>query len=114
NMKTLLNLLFWFPLAIIGVAFLTANRALMSVSLNPFADGSDFLTSPPLPMWVWLIMMLFIGLALGSMGMYSSNAPNRQKARALKAELRSVRAELASIREAEPSGDNLPVLQSAD
>ncbi|MEL6113012.1 MAG: hypothetical protein AAFR20_09415 [Pseudomonadota bacterium] len=113
-MKMLLNVLVWFPLAIIGVAFLTANRALVSVSLNPFADGSEFLTSPALPMWVWLMMMLFIGVGLGSLGMYSSNAPKRQKARALKAELRSVRAELANLREAEPSGENLPVLQSAD
>lgn len=111
-MKTLLNLILWFPLAILGVVFLIANRALVAVSLNPFADESSFLTSPPLPMWVWLMMMLFIGVALGSLGMWSSNAPNRRKARELRAELKTVRAELANIREAAPGGETLPVLKT--
>jgi hypothetical protein len=110
-MKALLNLILWFPLAIIGVVFLIANRALVAVSLNPFADESGFLTSPPLPMWVWLMMMLFVGVALGSLGMWSSNAPNRRKARELRAELKSVRSELANIRESAPSSESLPVLK---
>jgi len=91
---------------------MVANRQEVAVSLNPFADGSGFLTSVALPLWAWFMLMICLGMVLGFMGMWSSSAPNRKRSKEMRQELKTLKRELAIQRETQPDGETLPVLTS--
>ena len=108
--------LFWIPILTGAVMFLVANREPVAISLDPFKPDSPALSTPPAPLWFWLMTMLFFGVALGSVGGWLSGRPGRLRARedrkALKAVNREVAALQAQLSTAE-SG-NLPTTQLAD
>jgi len=108
--KKILLYTLWVPLMLLSVVFLVANQQPVALSFDPFNTPDTALRSPALPLWAWLMLMLFVGVVLGSIGMWTSNAPNRRKMRALRAELKSTKDALAARNEAEPTGTNLPVL----
>lgn len=87
--------LVWVPALVIAVLFLVANRTLVPISLDPFRPDNPALSTPALPLWFWLMAMLFVGVAAGAAGMWMSARPRRQKARADRRELKALRKELA-------------------
>lgn len=119
-MKTWLFRLIWIPALVIAVLFLVANRQPVAVSLDPFSADAPALTTPPLPLWAWLVAMLFAGVGAGALGMWMSARPQRRKAHAERRELKAMRKELAEtqarLRAAEagrPEGEP-PLLESDD
>ncbi len=81
-MKKWLFRVLWIPALILAVLFLVANRQLVAVSLDPFNAASPALTTPALPLWAWLMVMLFVGLGAGAFGAWLSARPNRVEGRA--------------------------------
>lgn len=97
-MKKWLFRILWIPVFLIALLFLVANRQLVPVSLDPFNAVSPAVSTPALPLWFWLIGMLFVGFAAGAAGAWFSARAGRQKARAEHRELKSLRREMADAR----------------
>ncbi len=119
-MKKWLFRIIWIPIFVLAVLFLVANRQPVAISLDPISATAPALTTPALPLWLWLMTMLFIGFAAGAFGMWNSGRPKRQKAHAEHRELKALRKELAEataklaaaeIREAK---DEPAMIESAD
>ncbi len=127
-MKKWLFRIFWIPVLMLAVLFLVANRQMLAISLDPFSATSPAVTTFPMPLWFWLILMLFVGVALGSMATWRSGASQRQKLRlqardlkSLQGELTVARREAAAVREPdagpsqrEPSSVEPPLLESVN
>lgn len=76
-----LSWIIWVALGALIVIFLFANRQLVAISLDPVSVNSPAITSPALPLWVWLMTALFVGFFIGAVGMWTSGRPKREKAR---------------------------------
>lgn len=119
-MRKWLFRIIWIPALILAVLFLVANRQLVAVSLDPFSATAPALTTPALPLWFWLMTMLFVGLGAGAAGMWISARPKRHRAHAEHRELKALRKELAEatarLRAAEAgmAAADPPLLESDD
>ena len=115
-MKKLIEYIILVPVFLIAVVFMVANRQEVAVSMNPFADGSGFLTSVALPLWAWFMAMIAVGFCLGMVGMWSSGRPVRQNAKEMRVELKALRKEktewLASAPVETDDIETLPVLKT--
>ncbi|WP_375201642.1 DUF1049 domain-containing protein [Hyphococcus sp.] len=87
----------WIPILIVAVLFLVANRTLVPISLDPFRPENPALSTPALPLWFWLMGMLFLGVALGAAGQWLSGREARAQARDNRRELRAAKKELAVL-----------------
>jgi len=108
-MKKWLYRIVWIPVLVAAVLFLVANRAPVAISLDPFNAETPALATPALPLWFWLMTMLFAGVGLGSLGMWLSGAERRAQARDNRRELKAVKKELAAMTaraEAAPNEDS--------
>ncbi|PQA88076.1 LapA family protein [Hyphococcus luteus] len=96
-MKKWLFRIIWIPVLIVAVLFLVANRTLVPISLDPIRPENPALSTPALPLWFWLMGMLFIGVALGAAGQWLSTREARAQARDNRRELKALRKELAAL-----------------
>ncbi|MAW80923.1 MAG: DUF1049 domain-containing protein [Parvularcula sp.] len=96
-MKKWLFRIVWIPVLLLAVLFLVANRTLVPISLDPFRPDNPAMSTPALPLWFWLMGMLFIGVALGAAGQWLSGRETRAQARDNRRELRAVKKELAAL-----------------
>lgn len=121
-MKKLLSRLLWIPLFAIVVLFLIANRQLVAVSLDPFNAANPAVTTPAMFLWVWLILLFFIGFSVGAFGMWVSGRPRRYQARLERRELKAMRKDMKALERkvAEfepvapvPTDEALPLLKSS-
>lgn len=96
-MKKWLFRIVWIPVLVLAVLFLVANRTLVPISLDPFRPDNPAMSTPALPLWFWLMGMLFIGVALGAAGQWLSGREMRAQARDNRRELRAVKKELAAL-----------------
>ncbi len=96
-MKKWLFRVIWIPVLIVTVLFLVANRALVAVSLDPFNAEAPALTTPALPLWAWLMTMLFVGLGAGAFGAWVSARPKRVEARADRKMVKQLRQEMTRL-----------------
>ncbi|MEZ5893986.1 MAG: LapA family protein [Parvularculaceae bacterium] len=108
--------LFWIPILTGAVLFLVANREPVAISLDPFRPGSPALSTPPAPLWFWLMVMLFFGVALGAVGGWLSGRPARIRAREDRRSLKAVTKEVAALKARLETGEpqTLPIAQQAD
>jgi flagellar basal body-associated protein FliL len=126
-MKKWLFRLFWIPVLIVAVLFMVANRQPVSISLDPFNASEPALTTPAFFLWVWLMLMLFVGFAAGAAGMWISGRPKRVEARVNRKTVKEQRKEITRLetrlREAEtgraasgsvPATEPPPLLESED
>lgn len=126
-MKKWLFRLIWIPVLVVTVLFMVANRQPVSVSLDPFNAEAPALTTPAFWLWVWLVLMLFIGFSLGACGMWASARSKRVEARADRKALKELRKEVTQLetklREAEAGRESQsgsvpasepPLLESQD
>ncbi len=90
-MKKIVSRLIWFPVGALLVLFLVANRQPVAVSLDPLSTDHPVLASPPLPLWVWLLLALLIGIFTGAAGLWASTRPARARARAEHKELKALK-----------------------
>jgi uncharacterized integral membrane protein len=83
------------PLAVVIIAFALANRQAVPISLDPFgSDQSSAFVTPPLPLFLWLILALILGVLIGGFASRLRHGRWRRAARRLERELDGVRAEL--------------------
>lgn len=96
-MKKWLYRIVWIPVLIGAVLFLVANRAPVAISLDPFNAENPAMATPALPLWFWLMAMLFAGVGLGALGMWLSAGERRAQARDNRRELKALKKELAAV-----------------
>ncbi len=87
------------PLAVVFVAFAVANRHLVTVSLDPFG-GDPPAASLTLPLFVLVIVLLIVGVLLGSFAAWLRQTGWRRIARRLERDLSELRAEVDRLRHA--------------
>lgn len=110
-MKKVLRWLVFIPVGALLVLFLIANRQLVALSLDPFSTESPALATPPVFLWVWLILAVLIGFFIGALGMWMSERELRVRAKADRLELKALKKAAAAAARAEsPPVD--PVEQS--
>jgi len=120
-MKKWLSRALWIPTMIAAVLFLVANRQPVAVSLDPFSTEAPALATPALPLWFWLMSMMFLGLGAGAVGTWLSARPGRVKARearravkALRRELSETKARLTAAEDEAAGAAKPPLLESVE
>jgi len=86
------------PLALLIMMFAIANRAPVTVSLDPFA------AQPPMfsvtsPLFVILLAVLIVGVIIGGAAAWARQSKWRRRARRLAADLKASRAETEALRQ---------------
>ncbi len=94
-MKKILRWLVVIPFGALIVLFLIANRTLVALSLDPFSTEAPAIATPALPLWIWLILALFVGFIAGAAGMWMSDRELRIRAKADRLELKSLKKAMA-------------------
>ncbi|MEM9706924.1 MAG: DUF1049 domain-containing protein [Pseudomonadota bacterium] len=114
-MKKLFARLIWAPVGLALVLFLVANRQLVAISFDPFTVDNPALTTPALPLWVWLILALLAGYFLGAATEWVAERGIRKQARVDRRTVRRLLDEQDAEPkpEAKPSGETLPVLKTS-
>ncbi|MEK7265081.1 MAG: LapA family protein [Pseudomonadota bacterium] len=90
-MKKFLRWVVFIPVGALIVLFLIANRQPVALSLDPFSTESPALATPPVFLWVWLILSVLIGFFIGAAGMWMSGRELRIRAKADRLELKSLK-----------------------
>ena len=102
-----LKALILLPLAILVVLLAVANRAPVTLSLDPFSEGPpEFATQMPLFAVVFAAVML--GVVIGGTASWLAQGKNRKSRRRLRRETRQLRYETERLKTQTPSNSNLP------
>ncbi len=114
-MKKLLSRLILLPFGLLLALFLVANRHPVELRFDPFSYENPSVASPPLPLWVWLVLTLLIGFFTGAATSWASTRHKRRQAHAEHRELKVLRREREGVKAAanDMTGDNLPVLKAS-
>jgi uncharacterized integral membrane protein len=82
-------------LAIVLVAFASANRQQVTIVFDPFNPADPALAIPwPVPLYVALFVVLIIGVVVGGCASWLQQSSWRRRARWSEAEIRALRARL--------------------
>lgn len=102
----ILTLIIALPLAVILIVLAVANRAAVSITLDPFNPGNPVLTYSA-PLFLWLLGALLLGIILGGLLIWFRQRKYRKLVRQHKAEIQTLlgRAEQAETK-------NLPAAPS--
>lgn len=96
-MKTALKAIVLVPIALIAVVFAVANREIVSISFDPFnSENPAFALSAPL--FLTIILMVMLGVLIGGMAAWLSQAHVRGALRHAKSEAEHLRRELQETR----------------
>jgi uncharacterized integral membrane protein len=85
------------PLAVVIIAFATANRQTVTVSLDPF-NPEHPAASVTLPLFVLIIGLLIVGVVIGGVASWLRHGPVRRTARRLDREARDLRGEVTTLK----------------
>lgn len=103
-MTTFLRAIVLLPIALLAILFAIANRAPVTLSLDPFAKGEPEIALA-VPLYAIVFAAVVLGVVLGGIGAWLSGARARRSGRAsrreangLKAEAERLRASLAASR----------------
>ena len=83
------------PLAVIIIAFAVANRALVTVSFDPFSAGEPA-ASVTLPLFALIILLLIVGVLIGGVAAWLRQGKWRGAARRFERELHHLRGKVAA------------------
>lgn len=84
------------PLAIVIIAFAVANRANVTVSLDPF-NASAPAVSLTLPLFALIIAVLIVGVIVGGVAAWLRQSGWRRRARRLEREANELRARVDAL-----------------
>lgn len=104
-MKKILRWAVFIPIGALLVVFLIANREPVALSLDPFSTESPAIATPPIFLWVWLVLALLAGFFLGALGMWMSGRELRIRAKADRLELKALKkaaADATAKRDSDP------------
>jgi peptidoglycan biosynthesis protein MviN/MurJ (putative lipid II flippase) len=96
-MRKILKLLIFLPLGICIIALAIANRGLVVLSLDPLAV-TDPVLSLKLPLFVFLILALMIGVLIGGFAMWLTQGKHRKNARILNKETVKLKNEMVEVK----------------
>lgn len=96
-LRKIVTALILIPIALAIVAFAVANRAAVTISLDPFA-GEPPMYAVALPLFLLLLIVLIAGVILGGIAAWMRQSRWRRRARRLSAELKAARTETETLR----------------
>ncbi len=89
------------PLAVILITLAVANRSLVPFTFDPFHPGDPSLTVA-LPLFVWIVASLAVGVALGGAATWMRQGAYRSLARRNGREAEALRRQAAAAKAAPP------------
>lgn len=98
------------PVAALLVIFAVANRDPVILSLDPFSPGTPA-WSIQLPLYIVILLAVAVGVVIGGIADWLSQARYRREARLGRSEVRRLEQEAAALRRAQvppAAGENLP------
>jgi uncharacterized integral membrane protein len=101
-MRRLLLIFFTLPLAILLVLLAIANRAPVSLSLDPFSKDTPALAFTA-PFFVFLLGALMLGVLLGGIATWVKQGYHRRNERQFKREAEKLRGETERLKSALPA-----------
>lgn len=96
-LRKIIAALILIPAALLIVLFAVANRASVTVSLDPFA-GEPPMFGVSVPLFVLVLVVLILGVIVGGISAWMRQSRWRRRARRLSAELKAARAENETLR----------------
>lgn len=96
-LRKIVTVLILLPVALLIVVFAVANRAPVTISLDPFV-GEPPMFSVSLPLFLLLLLLLIAGVIVGGIAAWMRQSRWRRRARRLSAELKASRAEAETLR----------------
>ena len=106
-MVRFLKLVIAVPIAIVLLAFAFANRAIVTVSFDPFPSGDVPAFAVSAPLFVMLILAAMIGVVAGGAAVWFAQGRYRRAARRSRAEAERWRAEAEAGRAKPPAAPAL-------
>jgi uncharacterized integral membrane protein len=103
-MKRLLKFLVWAPIAILLLAFAFANRHIVTLYFDPFAEGDIPAFAITAPLFVILVLTIMVGVLAGGAATWLAQGKYRKAARQYRADSERLRGEAEALRAAH--GDN--------
>jgi uncharacterized integral membrane protein len=109
--RKVVSLVVFLPLGVALIVLAVANRAPVSLALNPF-DPADRALSISAPLFVFLILSLMLGVLLGAIVTWFTQGKHRKKARnqSRMAQQWQAEADRQKTRAEEIAGSTLPQL----
>ena len=101
-MARFFKLLIIVPIAILILAFAVANRQIVSVSFDPFADPERSTAVVAAPLFVLMFLVLIVGTMLGGLATWITQGVSRRRARQASDEAEHWRDEVRRMREQPP------------
>jgi uncharacterized integral membrane protein len=96
-LRKIVTVLVLLPVALLIVMFAVANRAPVTVALDPFGSEPPMFTTAA-PLFLVLLAALIVGVIVGGVAAWSRQRKWRRRARHLAAELKAAQAEAATLR----------------
>jgi uncharacterized integral membrane protein len=95
--RRIVNWLFLVPIALIAVVLAVANRAPVTLSLDPFSRGTSALAFS-VPLFAVVILSMIVGVAIGGFAVWWKQGRYRKRCRAAESELAATRSEADRLR----------------
>jgi uncharacterized integral membrane protein len=95
--RKIVTVLVLLPIALLIVMFAVANRAPVSIALDPVGSDPPMVTVA-LPLFLMLLLALIAGVIIGGVAAWSRQRKWRRRARRLSADLKVAHAETAALR----------------
>ncbi|MGI8570014.1 MAG: lipopolysaccharide assembly protein LapA domain-containing protein [Methylocella sp.] len=96
-MKRFLKLLFLVPLALVAVAVAVANRHPVIIYLDPLAGPAPEGTQITVSLFIVIFVAIMVGVIFGGVVTYLEQGRHRRAARRARAEVVSLRAQVARL-----------------
>ncbi|MBQ0821319.1 LapA family protein [Microvirga terrae] len=107
-----LKALILLPVAILVVLLAVANRAPVTLSLDPFSqEAPEFATQ--LPLFAVIFAAVMLGVVIGGTASWLAQGKNRRKGRQSRREARQLRYETERLKSQGASGNTLPATVSS-
>ncbi len=90
------------PFAILFLIFAFANRHFVAVSFDPFAAIDNSAYSLDAPLFILLILAMILGVVMGGVAVWFGQGKHRRTARASRADVERLRADLQATKSALP------------
>jgi len=111
--KRIVGWLVLVPLCLVVLVFALANRHMVSVNFNPLVPVDETAPGFGMPLFLVIYAVLFVGISLGGLAVWFTQAGHRREERHLRRENERLRVQLDQARRSPPRTDD-PALLAAD
>ena len=111
--KRIVGWLVLVPLCLLVLIFALANRHMVAVNFNPLAPVDVATPGFGMPLFLVIYAVLFIGISLGGLAVWLTQAGHRREERRLRRDNEKLKSDLESARRA-PARPTDPALIAAD